>query len=212
MDETSSADSMQVVIDCVKTVRHVVGVSFLVPGAASHALFMKNPPASASAPVFPFELVRADLEIVEKYLAHLVIIALTSMDHNVSDIRIEFGKYAGQTNDFRPRTEDCHHLQGILFSAHGSNFFSKCIGIIWVEYLTCPYQKLHLRNSDVLYIMGPPNSHFNYLWFTSGNPVLPDLIRAPIAQADERLSLNNTKQLPFSSMEVVPANHARFGS
>lgn len=46
--------------------RHVVGVSFLVPGAASHALFMKNPPASASAPVFPFELVRADLEIVEK--------------------------------------------------------------------------------------------------------------------------------------------------
>lgn len=45
--------------------RHVVGVLF-DPGAASHAPFMKNIPASASAPVFPFELVRADLEIVEK--------------------------------------------------------------------------------------------------------------------------------------------------
>jgi hypothetical protein len=53
----------------------------------------------------------ANAKIVKKYLVKLVVVILPGMDQNVVCMAIEPVDNAGQPNDFRPRTDDRHHLK-----------------------------------------------------------------------------------------------------
>jgi hypothetical protein len=53
----------------------------------------------------------ANAKIVKKYLVKLVVVILPGMDQNVVCMAIEPVDDTGQPNDFRPRTDDRHHLK-----------------------------------------------------------------------------------------------------
>ena len=71
------------------------------------------PDGSAEVVTYGIQIIvrRTEAEVVKKHLIEGVVVVLTCVNQNLFKVQVAALYRSGQTDDFRPRTDDCHQLQ-----------------------------------------------------------------------------------------------------